>query len=193
MVLFPTLRTERLVLREFAMVDAPELHRLAQSREVARMMLHLPHPYEEDMAEEWIKGLRLMFEAGKGTTFAVVLREGGTLVGTVSLYTRAPDGTAVLGEDGTGLLGFWLGVPYWNEGYATEAVCEVVRYGFEERGLLRIRANHFGSNAASGRVLRKVGMSHVGTRPNYYEKWGNEEDREEYVLLVRDWRTIRDG
>ena len=65
----------------------------------------------------------------------------------------------------------------------------MVRHGFEERSLLRIRANHFGTNAASGRVLRKVGMSHVGTRPNYYEKWGNAEDREEYVLLARDWRA----
>jgi RimJ/RimL family protein N-acetyltransferase len=128
-----------------------------------------------------------LFDAGIGTTFAMVLREGGALVGTVSLYTRAPDGTAVLGEGGTGLLGFWLGVPYWNKGYATEAVAEVVRYGFKERSLLRIRANHFGTNAASGRVLRKVGMRHVGTRPNYYEKWGNTEDREEYVLLARDW------
>jgi len=146
---FPTLRTDRLVLREFAMADAPELHQLAQSREVARMMLHHPHPYEEGMAEEWIKGLRPLFESGKGITFAVVLREGGTLVGTVSLYTRAPDGRAVLGEEGTGLLGFWLGVSYWNKGYATEAVAEVVRYGFEERGLRRIRANHFGNNAAS--------------------------------------------
>ena len=68
----------------------------------------------------------------------------------------------------------------------------MVRHGFEERGLLRIRANHFGSNAASGRVLRKVGMRHVGTRPNYYEKWGKAEDREEYVLLVRDWRLAED-
>ena len=74
-------------------------------------------------------------------------------------------------------------------GYATEAVAEVVCYGFEERSLRRIRANHFGSNEASGRVLRKVGMSHVGTRPNYYEKWGNAEDREEYVLPVLKWRT----
>jgi len=189
---FPTLRTDRLVLRQFAMADAPELHRLAQSREVARTMLHHPHPYEESMAEEWIKGLRPMFESGKGTTFAVVLREGGTLIGTVSLYTRAPDGTAVLGEEGTGLLGFWLSVPYWNKGYATEAVAEVVRYGFEERRLCRIRANRFGSNAASGRVLRKAGMSHVGTRPNYYEKWGNAEDREEYLLHVRDWHGSSD-
>ena len=186
---FPKLGTERLVLREFAPEDAPELRRIAQAREVARTMLRHPHPYEEGMAEEWIMGLRPMFEGGFGTTLAVVLREGGTLLGAVSLYTRAPDGSAVRGEDGTGLLGFWLGVPYWNRGYATEAVGEVVRYGFEERGLQRIRANRFGSNAASGRVLRKVGMSHVGTRPNYYEKWGNTEDREEYVLLARDWRA----
>ena len=65
----------------------------------------------------------------------------------------------------------------------------MVRHGFEELGLLRIRASRFGSNAASGRVRRRVGMSHVGTRSNYYEKWGNVEDREEYVLLVWDWRA----
>jgi RimJ/RimL family protein N-acetyltransferase len=189
---FPTLRTGRLVLREFALADAPELHRLARAREVARTMLHHPHPYEEGMAEEWIKSLRPMFESGTGTTFAVVLQEGDTLIGTVSLYTKAPDGTAVLGEEGTGLLGFWLGVPYWNKGYSTEAVAEVVRYGFEERGLRRIRANHFGTNAASGKVLRKVGLSHAGTRPSYYEKWGNAEDREEYLLHVRDWHVSSD-
>jgi ribosomal-protein-alanine N-acetyltransferase len=186
---YPTLHTERLVLRAFKLDDAPAVRRLAQAREVARMMLHLPHPFEEGMAEEWISSLRPMFDAGIRTTFAAVLREGETLIGTVSLYMRAPDGTAVLGEEGTGLLGFWLGVPYWDKGYATEVVAEVVRYGFEERGLQRIRANHFGSNVASGRVLRKVGMSHIGTRPNYYEKWGETEDREEYVLAVRDWRA----
>lgn len=190
---FPTLRTDRLILREFTLEDAPELYRIARAREVARTMLHHPHPYEEGEAEEWIRGLRPMFEAGIGTAFAVVLREGVALVGRVSLYTRAPDGGAVLGEEGTGLLGFWLGVPYWNRGYATEAVSEMVRYGFEERGLLRIRANRFGSNAASGRVLRKVGMNHVGTRPNYYEKWGNAEDREEYLLHVRDRHGSPDG
>ena len=79
------------------------------------------------------------------------------------------------------VLGFWLGVPYWNRGYATE-----------ERDFQRIRANHVGSNAASGKVLRKVGMSHAVTRPNYYEKWGNAEDREEYVLHARDWRASED-
>jgi [ribosomal protein S5]-alanine N-acetyltransferase len=64
----------------------------------------------------------------------------------------------------------------------------VVRYGFEERGLRRLRANHFGSNPASGRVLSKVGMVYQGTRSDYYQKWGATEDRVEYGLLESDWR-----
>jgi RimJ/RimL family protein N-acetyltransferase len=178
---YPTLHTERLVLRAFTLDDAPALGQLAQAREVARMMLHLPHPYEEGMAEEWITGLRPAFEAGTRAAFAVTLREGGTLVGTVSLFIDE--------RDRTGLLGFWVGLPYWGKGYATEAVAEVVRYGFEERGLLRVRANHFGSNPASERVLRKVGMVHEGTRRGYYEKWGKTEDRIGYSLGVHDWRV----
>jgi RimJ/RimL family protein N-acetyltransferase len=97
---FPLLRTERMVLREFTPEDAPELRQIAQPWEVARTMLHLPHPYDEGAAEEWIAGLRPMFESGTGTTFAIVLREGSTLLGTVSLYTSAPDGS--------GVLGFWI-------------------------------------------------------------------------------------
>ena len=61
----------------------------------------------------------------------------------------------------------------------------------EESGLLRIRANRFGSNHASGRVLRKIGMVHLYTCPGYYEKWGNSEGREEYCLLARGWREPR--
>ena len=177
---FPLLRTERLVLREFTPGDAPELRQIAQAREVARTMLRLPHPYDEGVAEEWIASLRPMFESGTATTFALVLREGGTLLGTVSLYTSA--------QEGSGLLGFWIGVPYWNQGYAPEAVAEVVRYGFEDRSLRLIRANRFGSNTASGRVLGKVGMVYQGTLPDYYEKWGAKEDRVEYLLHARKWR-----
>src|SRR5215218_3597870 len=135
---YPTLHTERLVLRAFTPDDATAVRQLTQAREMARMTLNLPHPYEEGMAEEWITSLHPAFEAGTRAAFAVTLHEGGTLVGTVSLFIDE--------RDTAGLLRFWIGLPYWGKGYATEAVAEVVRYGFEERGLLHVRANHFGSN-----------------------------------------------
>ena len=66
-------------------------------------------------------------------------------------------------------------------------------YAFEELALNRIHAKHFGSNPASGRVMRKVGMSLEGVRPEHYKKWETYEDRVDYGLLVRDWRKNKRG
>jgi [ribosomal protein S5]-alanine N-acetyltransferase len=176
---YPTLRTDRLVLREFTAEDASDVQRLAGEWEVARMMLHVPHPYEDGMAQEWIATHRPAFEAGERLTFAVVLREEATLIGSITLDLNAQDENAELG--------YWIGKPYWGQGYCTEAAKELVRYGFEDLGLHRIHSNHFGSNLASGKVMQKVGMSYEGTRPEHYKKWGEYEDRVEYGLLARDW------
>jgi [ribosomal protein S5]-alanine N-acetyltransferase len=147
-------------------------------------MLSIPHPYEEGMAERFIEGARRAFEVGERVNFAVVLSEGGTLLGGVTLSINSRDDNAGLG--------YWIGVPYWGRGYATEAVREVGRYGFEELGLHRIHSDHFGSNPASGRVLQKAGLSYEGTRREHYKKWGKYEDRVEYGVLARDWRKAEE-
>ena len=179
---YPTLRTDRLVLREFTAEDASDVQRLVGEWEVARMMSHLPHPYEDGMAEEWIATHRPAFEGGERLTFAVVLREGGTLIGSITLHLNALDENAELG--------YWIGKPYWGQGYCTEAAKELVRYGFEDLGLHRIHANHLGSNLPSGKVMQKVGMNYEGTRPEHYKRWGVYEDRVEYGLLAHDWYKL---
>jgi len=144
-------------------------------------MLNIPHPYEERMAEDWISSYRPAFEARERVTFVVVLSGDGTLLGSVTLGLNA--------RDGNGQLGYWIGAPYWGRGYATEAVGEVVRHAFEELGLHRVHADHFGSNPASGRVMQKVGMAYEGTRREHYEMWGAFEDAVEYGLLAADWKA----
>ena len=176
---YPELRTDRLTLRKFVPEDAPEVQRLVGAREVART-LPVPHPYEDGMAEEWIASHRPAFEAGRSVTLAVVLREDGALISCVSLLLNARDENAELG--------FWIGAPYWGRGYATEAVGGVLRYGFEELGLHRVHASHLGNNPASGRVMRKAGMSYEGTRPEHFERWGEFHDGVLYGLLASDWR-----
>lgn len=181
----PTLQTERLILREFTMEDASDVQRLAGDREVARTMRHIPHPYEAGMVKEWISTLRPAFNAGERLTFAMVLREEETLIGCIILRLNASDENAGLG--------YWIGKPYWGQGYCTEAARELVRYGFEDLGLHRIHANHFSENSASGEVLRKVGMSYEGTRLEHYKRWGVYEDCVDYGLLARDWREAESG
>jgi RimJ/RimL family protein N-acetyltransferase len=180
---YPDLQTARLVLREFALEDAPHVQRLVGEWEVAHTLLIVPHPYEDRMAQEWIATHRPAYEAGERVTWAVTLREEGALVGSITLHLHPPHDNAELG--------YWIGKPYWGLGYATEAAKEVVRYGFEDLDLHRIHASHFGSNPASGKVMRKVGMSPEGVRPEHYKKWETYEDRVDYGLLARDWRNLK--
>jgi len=69
-------------------------------------------------------------------------------------------------------LGYWIGVPYWGKGYATEAARSVVNYGFSTLELHRIFASHVPANPASGRVLTKIGMRHEGRLLGHILKWG---------------------
>ena len=93
-------------------------------------------------------------------------------------------------QDNRAELGYWIGVPFWGRGYATEAATEVVRYGFEELGLNKIYAGYFSRNPASGNVLRKIGMRHEGTLRQQHRKWGEYVDVEFYAL-TRDEFTSR--
>jgi RimJ/RimL family protein N-acetyltransferase len=169
------IETERLRLRPFQLEDAPEVQRLCGAREIAASTLNIPHPYPDGAAEEWISG------HGKdgSVTFAIERKEDGALVGAVGLRMEADHARAELG--------YWVGVPYWGRGYATEAAGAAVRHGFEAKGLNRIYAFHFTNNPASGRVLQKIGMTHEGRRRAHTRKWGEYLDNEAYGILRGEW------
>lgn len=173
----PTLRTERLVLRPFEAADAAAVRRLAGAREVAENTLTIPHPYPEGEAEAWIAGHPAAFRDGDLVIFAITT-PGEGLVGAVGLMLER--------ETGIAELGYWIGVPYWGQGYATEAARAVVRYGFETLALERISARAFCRNAASSRVLRKIGMTHEGTQRKGLPKYGELLDTELYAILRED-------
>jgi ribosomal-protein-alanine N-acetyltransferase len=175
----PTLKTERLVLHPFMLADAPAVQALAGAREVASTTLNVPHPYEDGMAETWIGTHAPGYAAGEQATFAVRLKEGNALVGAIGL--------TVSGDHARAELGYWIGVPHWNRGYASEAAVEMLRFGFEELGLNRIYAIHLVRNPASGRVMQKAGMRHEGTLRQHVRKWGAFEDVACYGLIAADW------
>lgn len=181
----PTLVTPRLVLRPPAAEDAAQIHRLAGAREIAENTLSIPHPYRDGMAEAWIEKVAAELEQGTGATFGVLRRQGALLVGCVGLR--------MVSEHERAELGYWIGVPYWGQGFATEATDAVLRYGFEELGLHRIHATHFRRNPGSGRVMEKVGMSYEGRMRDHARKWDAFEDLECYGILSSDWRLRHAG
>jgi RimJ/RimL family protein N-acetyltransferase len=178
-VIFPTLSTPRLILRPFVLSDASEVRRLAGERAVAEPTLQIPHPYEEGMAEEWIGTHAATFEEGRGVTFAITSKAEGTLFGAISLMDIAAGHQAEVG--------YWIGVPYWGQGYCTEAARAVVEYAFNTLSLIRVHAHHLTRNPASGRVMLKIGMKHEGCRRRHVLKWGQFEDIELYGILREEW------
>ena len=77
---------------------------------------------------------------------------------------------------------YLLGCNYWNKGYATEALKEVLRFALEELEVERIVADHMAPNAASGKVMEKAGMQHIATEPEKYEKTGSRYDALVYEI-----------
>lgn len=176
----PEIETERLLLRPFRLADAPEVQRLAGAREVAAGTLTIPHPYPDGAAEEWISSTAQNADA---VDFAIERFEDGALIGAIGLrYERAHDRAE---------LGYWIGVPFWGNGYATEAATAVLRAAFETE-LNRVYAVHFATNPASGRVLQKIGMTHEGTLRAHVLKWGEYRDIEAYAILRSAWLVRRD-
>ncbi len=175
MMSLPTLHTERLLLRPFDLADAPAVQKLAGDRVIAATTLNIPHPYEEGIAEGWIMSHPERYSRGLGVVFAVVLKGSTTLIGSISLAFNQPSQRAELG--------YWIGRPYWNRGYCTEAARAVVLYGFRQHGLNRIHASFMGSNPASGRVMEKIGMVYEGRLRQHVLKWGVFEDIVIYAAL----------
>lgn len=174
----PVLSTPRLLLRELTLADAPAVQMLAGEREVAATTRLIPHPYPAGLAEVWISGLADRYAKGENASFAITLADG-PLIGAIGLLISQTDNHAELG--------YWIGKPYWNRGYCTEAARAVVAYGFESLNLQRIFANYFAINPASGRVMNKLGMQQEGVLRQHRAKWGAYVDlivcgllREEY-------------
>ena len=171
-----TLTTARLILRPYALSDVAPLVRLAGAREVAATTLRIPHPYTEQDAKDFIAKCQASTE--DETRFAIIQRTDGQLCGGVGLRLDAAHHHAELG--------YWLGVPFWGVGYATEAARAILDYGFDVLNLHRIYASHVAHNVASGGVLRKIGMRYEGCLRGHICKWGTFHDLECYGLLSAD-------
>jgi RimJ/RimL family protein N-acetyltransferase len=182
----PTLTTSRLTLRPFAQNDAWDVERLAGMREIADTTLNIPHPYPVGAARAWIENQQPAWDKGSGVTFAIMETKTSALVGAISLML-------IRLEHRRAELGYWIARDRWNNGYATEAGQCLITYGFDVLGLHRIEARHFQRNAASGKVMLKLGMKQEGVERDWAIKWDRFENSVVYSILQPEWEAARRG
>jgi len=174
----PTLQSSRLTLREYLASDAEAVTRLAGDVRISSTTSSIPHPYRLQDAQAWIASLPAARDAGRSLTWAVTL--GGELIGSASLAGLSlPHRRAELG--------YWIGVPWWGRGLATEASELLLQHGFRELGLERIAGLCYARNQASARVLEKLGMRYEGCLRRAMLKAGQFEDLEVRALLRNEF------
>ena len=163
------LKTDRLILNDFEIEDAQLVSELAGDIRVVNMTSAIPYPYKKSMALEWINSHKRQREEKNNHIFAIRKKDSLELIGCINISFE--------NKHDRGYLGYWIGHPNWGKGFCTEALNEVIKYGFSFKGINKIWATHKTNNIASARVMEKSGMSHEGImRSHHKEKEGEYLD-----------------
>jgi ribosomal-protein-alanine N-acetyltransferase len=176
----PVLETERLRLRPFSAEDDVAVFALASDPDVARFVRFEAHRSIEE-TRAFLEMVERHYAEGNAFAWAVVLCENGELIGSCGFPHRSP-------ERNSAEIGYWLGRPYWGQGYAVEAAYAMIRFGFEQAGLERIEAKCFVTNHAGQRVIEKLGLALEGTESSEMIKGGYPELRL-YGISREEWRA----
>ena len=148
------LESERLILRPPRPADIPDMAVWLGDYDVAKMTSRVPHPYGEADAEDFVAQRGLHRDGGLHWCFTVQRKTDGLFLGGVGLHLE-PDGWE---------MGYWLGKPFWRNGYASEAARRMLHFAFAVLDVPVVWAGWFHDNPASGHVLAKLGARHRGSR-----------------------------
>ncbi len=179
------IETERLILRPFALEDAPAAFRNwmhdARVTKYLRWTPHLAISETETTLRRWIE----QYAQPDFYQWAIVPKDLGEPVGTISVVDQEERAAKLH-------IGYCIGVPWWGKGYTAEAFAALIPFFFDEVGAGRIEAQHDPKNPNSGRVMRKAGLRHEATLRK--ADWNNTGivDAELYALLAEEYRLQRE-
>ena len=171
------LETERLVLRSPRLEDAKAIATLANDRRIAENTRRIAHPYTIDHAEEFIASHR-----DEGGLVFVVTLGNGTVIGSCGIADS---------DAGAPELGYWLGVPFWGNGYATEAVRAVIDHAFTELAHDALQAGARVTNPSSRRILEKCGFQWTGVGLCRIRAIASSAPIDQFRLERRIWASLK--
>ena len=175
-----TLETPRLILRRFQEGDGDFMYKnWASDPEVTKFLTWPTHPSVEvsrKINASWVAS----YEKPDYYQWAIVPKELGEPIGSIAVVE--PNEKAESME-----VGYALSRKHWGQGIMTEAFAAVIRYLFEEVGVLRVSSRHDPNNPASGKVMQKCGLKYEGTLRQ--SDWNNQGicDTAHYSILRHEF------
>ncbi len=148
------LETERLILRPYGQADASHIVALLDDPVMADFLMVTPQPFVAFDARQLVKAAWRRLATGRGFDLMIVAKDGDAPIGGV--------GVGLHDEGARAELGFWVGRDHWGRGYATEAATRMIDFARSALDVSRITATAAEGNAASRRVLAKLGFVETG-------------------------------
>ncbi|MBQ9781160.1 MAG: GNAT family N-acetyltransferase [Clostridia bacterium] len=175
----PTLETERLTLRGMRVSDAEDMYAYAQHEPVTRYLTWTPHPNIKH-TKEYLTYIGQRYRTGDFFDWAVICKEDGRMIGTCGF-------TSFDFVSDSAEIGYVLNPEYHGRGLATEAVREVLRFGFEDLSLHRIEAKFMKENTRSQMLMERVGMQFEGYAREAMKVKGQYRTIGRYGILRHEW------
>ncbi|MFY9605975.1 MAG: GNAT family protein [Thermoplasmata archaeon] len=180
---FPTLETERLVLKEITLKDARWYFEHFNIKEIAEGQDHPgPRNMKESRAELKLYFMDV-FRTKRGIRWGITIKGDDKLIGSAGFYKWVQPGRyqAEMGYD--------LNPAFWGKGIMTEALSAIIQYGFDYMGLHRIEVLVSRQNKRSQSLVRRLGFRKEGVLRDHYFVEGRFSDDVIFSLLKEDWRS----
>lgn len=175
---FPTLTTERLLLRRLQPGDADALFAIKSNFEVTKHYGQEAKTLEETRV--WMENLHKGYAERQDIAWCVTRKDDDTLIGVITLWNLDPGYHH-------GEIGYELNPADERQGIMTEALSAVLAFAFNDLGLHRLEATPFADNPASVVLLARLGFTLEGTLRQRYFFRDHYKDQHYYGLLKDDW------
>lgn len=175
----PVLETERLRLRKMTMHDVNDIYAYGRDPVVTKHVLWDAYTNVNEV-KGYIRYMMRKYRLGEPSSWGIEYKATRQIIGTIGFMW-------IQRENASAEVGYSLSRAYWNQGLMTEALHEVIRFGFTGMNLNRIEAQHETDNPASGAVMRKCGMQKEGTLRQRLLNKGKFVDVDLYAILRSDF------
>lgn len=177
------LTTKRLILRPWEESDAESLYTYAKDPSIGPIA---GWPVHTDVKNS-LEIIRNVLNTPE--TYAICLKEDNEAIGSVGLHLNGS--TDLTDRDDECELGYWIGKPFWGNGYVPEAAQEIIRHGFEDLGMTAIWCGYYDGNIKSKRVQEKCGFIYQFTSEELEVPLMNEVRIGHVSRLTKDQWMLR--
>ncbi|GAB2565131.1 GNAT family N-acetyltransferase [Gracilibacillus alcaliphilus] len=176
----PTLESERLILRKMERTDLQDIHNYASDLKLSKYLTWETHRTLAD-TESFIEHILTQYKHTDKGPWVIVWKENTRVIGTINLGRNQKHYSAELA--------FAISRNYWRKGIGTEAVQQLLLFGFEKLELERIYARCHPENIASYKLMEKSGMTYEGTLRKSMRRKGKQEDVKVYSILKDEFKN----